>query len=362
MPIAPSFDDLLSQFQGEALSVRSTIQFLDGDMTTAQMHGTGAMADAAIRYSAQAFKATFLDGAEGDELTALVDDHLNIQRDPATAATVDATFARTSGGAGFTVPVGFVVGSVFDAAGNTVLYTTSAPAIFGAADNGPHTVSATANVLGKNGNSLAGTVTRIVTTPLPDSTLTVTNAGNAGGGNDEETDDELRVRARNFWITLRKGTLAALEFGALEVASVRTVKATENLSTGLTTIVVADSDGNSTAQMISDVETEEESWRAAGSIISVIGGTQLLVDLTGTMIFRDGSGADPVVYGPIVQAAITSRMAKLRQGEIVYLQAMSAAGIAVDPDVIEAIVFSFPSADLAPTSGQTPRAGAITLS
>lgn len=361
MPFAPSFNDLIAQFQGEALSVRSTIQFLDGDMTTAQMHGTGAMADASIRYAAQALKSTFLDGAEGDELTALVDDHYNIQRNPATAASCDATFARTSGGAGFTLNVGFVVGSEFDAAGNTVLFTLGTPVVFANADNGPHTATVNASVLGKSGNVLAGKLNRIVTSPKPDATLTVTNAANAGGGNDEESDPELRLRARNFWVTLRKGTIGALEFGALQVASVRTVKANEDQTSGVTTIVVADSDGNSTLQMVSDVETEEENWRAAGSTVSIVGGSQLAIDLTGVMVFRDGSGADATVYQPIVQAAITARLAKLRQGETVYLQAMSAAGIAVDPDVIEAIVWSVPASDVTPSSSQTPRAGTITL-
>jgi hypothetical protein len=360
MPVAPSFSDLLAQFEGQALAVRPTILFLDGDMTTAQMHGTGAMADAAIRYSAQGLKSTFLDGAEGDELTALVDDHFNLQRNPATASSVDATFTRTSGGAGFTLPVGYTIGSAYDAAGNTVLYTLSAPITFTAADNGPHTASADASVLGKSGNVGAGTVTRIVSAK-PDSTLVVTNASSAGGGNDQESDPDLRVRARNFFLTLRKGTLDALEFGARQVAAVRTVKASEDPTTGLVTVVVGDSDGNSTVQMVSDTETELENWRAAGSIISVVGATQLSIDMTATMVFRDGSGADATVYGPLVSAAIAARMAKLRQGERVYLQAMSSAGIAVDPDVIEAIVFSIPTIDVLPDVNQTPRAGAITL-
>jgi hypothetical protein len=360
MPVAPSFSDLLVQFEGEALAVRPTIQFLDGDMTTAQEHGTAAMADASIRYAAQGLKSTFLDGAEGEELTALVDDHLNIQRAPATAAAVDVTFTRTSGGAGFTLPVGYLVGSAYDAAGNTVVYTLSAPVTFTLADNGPHAASADASVLGKVGNVAAGLVNRIVSTK-PDATLVVTNASAAGGGNDAESDPDLRLRARTFWLTLRRGTLAALEFGARQVAAVRTVKASEDPSTGLVTIVVADSDGNSTAQMISDTEAEEENWRAAGSTVTVIGGTQIAIDLTGVMVFRAGSGADALVYQPLVEKAITSRLAKLRQGETVYLQAMSAAGIAVDPDVIEAIVFSLPSSDVIPSAEQTPRAGTITL-
>lgn len=359
MPVAPSFDDELGQFEAEALAVRPTIQFREGDMTQAQEHGSAAMADASIRYSAQSFKETFIDGAEGDALTALVDDHYNIQRNPATASTVDVSFTRTGNAAGST-PIGFAIASLFDAAGNTVQFTTNTAITWGASDHGPHVVTATASVLGKAGNVAAGLVTRLIDTPF-DTSIVVTNPAVAAGGNEQESDPELRVRARNFWVTLRRGTLAALEFGALQVSTVRVAKATENQSTGEVTLVVADSDGNSNAQMVSDTEAEIENWRAAGSLVAVFGGTQLAVDLTGTMVFRDGSGADASVYAPLVATAMSTRMAKLKQGEIGYLDAIKAAGIAVDPDIIEAILFTAPSANITPTTYQTIRAGTITL-
>jgi hypothetical protein len=69
-----------------------------------------AMADVVLRYAAQAFRDTFIDGAAGDALTALVDDHYNIQRDPATSSAVgDRAFARTSGGAGGTIAAGTTI-------------------------------------------------------------------------------------------------------------------------------------------------------------------------------------------------------------------------------------------------------------
>lgn len=359
MPVAPSFDDLLGQFEAEALAQRATLQFREGDIDTAQQHGAGAMADASIRYAAQAFKETFIDGAEGDALTALVDDHLNIQRSPATAASVDVTFTRTGNATG-TTAAGFTVGSVYDAAGNSVLFTTNTPIAWGASDHGPHIVTCTASALGAAGNVAAGTVTRLVSTPF-DASIVITNAAAASGGNEEEGDPELRDRARNFWLTLRRGTLAALEQGALTVASVRVARATEDPITGAVTVVVGDSSGNSNAQMVSDVETAEESWRAAGSNVTVIGATQLAINVTAVLVFRSGSGADPLVYAPLVQSAITARLAKYKQGEIVYMDSIKASAIAVSPDIIEALTISVPSGDVTPTASQTPRAGTITI-
>lgn len=364
-PIAPSFADLLAQYQAEAQLERPQLVFREGDLATAQEHGAGAMADASIRYSAQWFKQTFIDGAEGDVLTALVDDHLNLQRQEATESTVDVTFTRTGNAAG-TTPIGFTVATAIDASGATVAFTTNGSITWGASDHGPHTVTCTCSVLGSVGNVAIGSVTRIVDAPLPDNTIVCTNAAVGGGGNDQESDDELRLRARNFWLTLRRGTLAALEEGALQVASVRVAKAVEDLTTGIVTLVVGDSDGNSTAQMISDVEVTIEDWRAAGCNVVVLGATQLAVNLLGVLTFRDGSGGNSTVYGPLVVTAITARMKKFKQGERVYIDALKAAGIAVDPDVIEAITFTdvvsgLPQADIIPTATQTPRAGTVTI-
>lgn len=359
MPVAPSFDDLVAQFQAEALAQNGELAFNDGDVSEAQAHGAGAMADAAIRLTVQAFKETFIDGAKGDALTALVDDHLNIQRQPATYSQAAVTIARTSGGAGFTLSAGYVLGSTFDEAGNTVLFTLDADVTFGAADNGPHTGNVTAELTGRDGNVAIGAITRFVD-PKPDATLTVTNAAVAAGGNAEESDEELRVRARLFWQTLRRGTLAALEFGALQVASVRTVKASEDQDTGEVTVVVADSDGASTAQMVSDTEAELENWRSAGVTVVVLGGTVLEVDVTGVLVVNDG--VDAAALAPLCVAAIEARMRKQRQGEVLYLDSVKAAGIGVDPDAIDALVLSLPAANVTPTVTQTIRPGTVTIS
>lgn len=358
MPVAPSFDDMTAQYEAEALIVRPTLQFLEGDVTQAHQHGSAAMGDAVIRYTVQSFKATFLDGAQGDALTALMDDHLNIQRSLATASQATCALSRTGAGAGGTLPAGFVVGSQFDASGSSVLFTLDANVTFAPGDNGPHSASATAQNTGRTSNVGAGTITRIVDTPF-DSLITITNAAASGGGNDEEGDDDLRVRGRNFWQTLRRGTLAAIEFGALKVPSVRIARATEDATTGIVTLVVTDSDGNSTAQMVSDATTEIENWRAGGSIVTVIGGFPLVVNVAGQLVAKDG--VDTGVLGPVAALAVSGRMSKLRQGETLFIDSIKAAAISVDPDALEALQLSTPLADVVPAPGQVIRPGVITF-
>jgi len=358
VPVAPSFDDLLEQFIAEAQAQRATLKFNDGDITEAQAHGAGAMADAVLRYGAQAFRDTFVDGASGDALRALVDDHYNIQAEPATSAAITLRLVRTSGGAGGTIVAGTTFATAITADGSEVRFTLDAPLVVAAAANGPFDVAATCTVKGSVGNVAASTVTRIIDT-LFDATFSVTNPAAAGGGNEAETDDALRTRARSFWVTLRRGTLAAIEYGALQVSSVRIARATEDPDTGLVTLVVSDADGNSTAQMISDARAEVENWRAAGTIVTVIGGSPLLVDIIGTL--NVDIGIDASVLAPLCEAAAIARVKKQRQGELLYLDTIKAAAIAVDPDGINAITLTTPTDTIAPLPWQVVRPGTVSF-
>ena len=79
-------------------------------------------------------------------------------------------------------------------------------------------------------------------------------AAAAAGGANRETDDELVQRVRAKPLSYRRGTLAALEYGALTVAGVANAVATED-STGLVTIYVADASGSSNGTMTTNVTT-----------------------------------------------------------------------------------------------------------
>jgi uncharacterized phage protein gp47/JayE len=369
MPVADSFEDLLSIGQAEAQTRRPDLQYSDGDVTIAQLHAAAAMADAAIRFSSQAFRDTFIDGATGDALTDLVNDHLNIQRKAATAAQVTLSFSRSPGAAG-TIPAGTTVATLTTADGVQINFTLDA-AIAVDTSGGPFTGSATATEVGPDGNVASSTVQIIVDALFDD--FTVTNTAAAGGGNNEESDEELRKRARDFFATLRRGTLAALEEGALQVASVRVVSAIEDATTGQIQVRVSDSDGNSTAEMVADVEAELENWRCAGSNVTVVGGTQLAVDMTLRLIARDGF--DVAAAGPTIIDAVETRMNKLSTGETLFLDGVIAAAINVFADdvndvnlddsggssslIIGGTPQSGAAADVVPTSGQTIRPGTI---
>ncbi len=370
MAVADSFQDLLTQGQAEAQSRRPDLLFIEGDITVAQLHASASMADACERFAAQGFKETFIDGAEGDSLSALVDDHLNIQRTAATQSIVTADFSRVSSAAGAgTVFAGTTVATDFGPDGEEIQFTTDNDAVFGGAALGPISVTATASEAGRDGNVAVAEITRIIDS-IFDSSITVTNPAASGGGNDEESDPELRERARNFFVTLRRGTLASLEFGAKnDVAEVRFARAVEDLTTGLVTVTVSDSDGNSTAQMVNDTILVLEDFRCAGTTVSVVGGTQVLVDLV-IEVTDSIAGFDVAAAEADLIDAVEARINKLDPEEDLFLDSLIAAIIAVFPDEIFNVTFTSitltpggaqPIQDIIASAAQVLRSGSISF-
>lgn len=365
MPIAPSFDDLVIDGQSEMQARRPDLQFNEGDVALAIVHGGAAMADRTIGYAAELFKATFLDLAESTDLDTLAYDRYNLVRVPATSAQVTLTFARTSGGAAGVIPAGTQVNTVQTVGNTQISFTTDALVNVPLADNGPFTVAATALVSGSSGNVAAATLTEVGA--LFD-TFTVTNAAAAAGGNSAESDTNLRQRCRAFYQTLRRGTADALEFGAKQVASVRFVSVVEDLS-GYVTVVVSDQDGNSTVEMVSDVETELEEWRCAGVPVTVEGGTPYEIDLALTLDVDDGF--DVTVASADIISAIEAKLDNTSPGDTVTLHEIIAAIIGLFPNDIRKVNFISiyansgalsTSADITPTlSYQKIKSGTITV-
>lgn len=333
--IAPSFDDLIAVGKAEAQTLRPDLQIGDGDVTEAMLHGSGAQADFVVGYAASGFRETFLDGAKGSALTARVADRESITRNEASAAQVTARFTRTSSGAGGSIPIGTRIGSNPDPDGEQIIYTTNAAVVVAAANNGPFDVLATCTEDGSRGNAAAGKVTNLLKS-LFDTSFTVTNPAVAAGGNEEESDDALRSRARSFYSTLRRATLPALEQGALTVPSVAIATASEDPNIGLVTVEVTDSSGGSTLQMVSDVQYALRGYRGAGPPVQVVGGTAFTVDLT-IIIAAYRPGFDVPANATLIANAITTRMNKLGAREILYLQEIQAAAISVAPDDVRRV-------------------------
>lgn len=358
MSVAPSFQDLYDLGKAEALVRRPDLSVAEGDVSDMFLAGAAAMADRLIGWAADRIRATYLDGASGDDLTTLADDHWSVQRRFAVQAVGQVTFNRATAAAGAgTIAAGSLVATQRDANGQEVRYYTDSSVSYGAAETGNKTVNCTAEFGGKAGNVAAAKVTRIVTNQW-DTSLTVTNASPMAGGAEAETDDQLRDRVRGLLTTLRRGTLKALEVGALQVETVQVATVVEEtdgnlVPTGIVTVYISDASGSSNPTMINDVKAELENWRAAGSVVNVVGGTLLIQPVVIQLTVKAGVNTNSLVDD--VKAAIVARLDRLGIGERLYVTNIRSAAIAVDPDNILEVAVVTPAVDVQPAGNQLLR-------
>jgi uncharacterized phage protein gp47/JayE len=161
-----------------------------------------------------------LDDADLDELVKIV----GISRDPGTEATGTVTFSTQS--AATTIPAGTSVGLQPDTDGSFLEFTTDEQVSTG---SGTTTVQAdiTATEVGTEYNVGSGTITYLPNPP--NGVQSAVNNASTSGGENEETNDELRERAKNaIFETSGGGTVQGIiGFIESEVAGVSEVTVEE---------------------------------------------------------------------------------------------------------------------------------------
>ena len=350
----------------------------EGDVVDMLLAAGAAMADRTDQENSQGFKKTFVDGAESDDLTTLSDDHYDIDRQDATSSTATVEFSRPSAGGsepGGTISAGFEVATPVDAVGEDVRFVTDADVVFALAELGPKSIGVTSIVAGPDNNvETVGGISRMIDVPF-DLSMAVVSTTVAAGGNLEETDPEVRLRIRDRPATLARATKAALKQGALTVSEVRVASVVEDTVTGIVTVNVSDTDGNSNAQMINDVIIALEDWRAYGIPVTVTGGVRILTDMTLQLKLADGAALAGLTT-PVIDS-VTGEINKLVQGGVLYDTLYIAAAKNVAPDLIDDVTITALTVnavaqtigdvqgsgtnDYTPASNELIRAGSITV-
>jgi len=312
---------------------------------------TSLMGEEISAQLAQCLLDSFSDTAQGDALDRLAGDRYGLTRLGATPSTVSLTFTRPTfaGGAG-SIPAGTRVQTNAGAQ-----FAVDTDLAFGGTDL-THVVNATALVVGPDSNVAPGQITTIVDAVF-DGTITVTNPSWSAGGTDPETDPAFRGRIREFFATLRRGTLGAIEFGARQVAGVAVATAIEidnSMSgdpAGAVELIIADANGNASGGMIQQVKDTELLWRAAGIPVFVSGGTVVNQPVTWNLDVESGFGQQAVLSQI---AAVTVAVAQfLAPGETLRRSTLIAAAHTVPGAVITDGALVNPIVDVVPATNST---------
>lgn len=351
MPVLPTFDELYAAAKAEMQSRNPRLtDFAEGSNADAVAGASAVLADEVIAVAVDQFADQFVDTASGDALDALATDRFALSRKAASAAVGSLTFTRSAG-----VPTGVIniaMGTVCKAEvdGDEVTFTTD---ISTQIPDGDSTVdvSATCTETGSAGNVAAGVIDEVVSVVADDPDITVTNAARFTGGAAEETDPRFRDRIRRYYTTLRRGTVAALEAGALTVAGCEFAVVDESHMApddgGYVSVFIGDPDARASDELVDLVQTELEDWRAAGIWVVVDACEREEIALAVTISVLRGS--DLSTIRDDVEENILAYIDALGPGATLRLARVQAAAIHVSPDVVDAAVTT-PAADYAPTA------------
>lgn len=310
---------------------------------------------------AERFRASFLDTATGPALDRLVNDRYNTVRQAATAAIVELEFTRATSVGDLTIPAGTTV----QTEDQTVRFATDRDLeIPDGSSIG--TVRATSSALGADQRVEDSTLIEL-SGGAPEADLAVTNPERSAGGNDRETDGELRARVRGIFVNARRATLSALVQGALEVEQVRTAAAYEatddfGCPAGAVTVVIADNAGHSNAALEAEVEEELEEWRAAGVSVDVIGGVRTERDISVFVVFESGTSTEAALLN--VRRAIVATVNRLSpRSEDTVEEAIAAARSILTQGIIESAARTVPRVIgvtvTAPAATEVPELGEV---
>ena len=293
----------------------------DGSTWNLNLRGASAMGAEVYFQTVDRFTGTFLNTATSEALSRWVADRYGITRFGATTGVVTLTFTRGITVAPLTIPAGTVV---TDAQG-TVKFSTDID-IELAIGITTGTVEATSTGAGRD--QVAGEQTlQTIEGTLPAADLTVDNLQRAAGGNDEESDFELRARARGIFVNARRGTLSAIRQGTFEVPQVRNAAVFEfrqpnGCQTGIVGIVISDQSGNCNDTLVALVTTTLDEWRGAGIQVVVSSAIPRLESISVRPFYEVGA-ATPAIR-QIIQQTIVAR--------VNTLQANASSSIAEAPE------------------------------
>ena len=350
-------NELLTRAEAQPYAQRLSAEQIYTEGSDINLIGAGAsvMAEEVMRQLGSEINDLTLDGASGEALDRWVSDRYSteIVRKTASPSVGVLQFSRSSVAAG---AVTFLAGSVVRNSGGT-RFKTLADVAFGPADLGPFTANAQAVEAGTSGNVPANTITSFVTAPT-DATIMVTNPAIFAGGSATETDEVFRARARLFWQQARRGTLGAIEFGALTVPGVAQATAEEQLSTlgvpnGFVNLYIADSNGQSNTSLNELVEIALLEYRAGGIVPSIVGSVPTYVAINLSLSYS--SGVDSAAAFASVRSTVVARVNALAPGETLRTSLLVEAARSIDGVIVSDSAIVLPAGDVVPEAGELLR-------
>lgn len=383
----PTFGDYFRIARDEVLTKNGNLSVSavnrDGSDVNILMASAAAMADQATTQLVGVQNALYIQSASGQDLDRLVFDRYGLFRKPASSSlgSVEFTTATTNPSA-FAIPSGTLLQTV-----DGIQFATTIDSVFNSGTSGPLTVAVQSVLAGANQQAKANSITSIISGLVGSpSNLTVNNQLATAGADDAETDDSLRSRAQQFFQTVRRGTLAALEEGALAVPGVTKATAIEVLDTAgrparFVQLIISDAftnalvgiDNTSPSKLKYDAQSQQlaftvfnalEDVRAAGVYIDVRVAQVIFQPISLGLQFVAGVNADDVAQN--ARVAIVNFVNNLSPNQPMLISSLVSVLQTINGLLLNGNIIVSPPGDIIPQTLQVIRTtlgivGAVSL-
>lgn len=331
--------------------------------------GGVAMADEVTGALIDVCRGQFLDSSEGEVLEKLVFDRYTLTKKPASPSLGTAKFTLTTANpTAFTIFAGTTLST-----SDGIQFITLVDTTFPVGITGPIYVQIRSVLAGFNQQARKNSITNITGTVTgAPADLAVTNEVATAGADDRESDDSLRDRARRFWTTSQRGTLSAIERGALAVPGVTKANAieaidstgrpgrwvqlliTDRFTTALVTINQTSAAYDAQAQSLAkQVFFSLAEFRCGGLYVQVVVAQVVLLQVRLDLTFS--ADADPVTTAERARAAIVNYTNGLNPGDSFVPEDAVAELEAVNGLIITGNEIAVPAGEVVPRAMQAIR-------
>lgn len=373
MPDFPDFNELFRVERDEVLArqAKLSLEAVERDGTDANvlLAAAAAAGDEVVAQLVAVCAAQYIDSAQDTALDKLVFDRYGLVRKPASPAIGSVQFRTTVAcPATFTIPVGTVVQTP-----DGIQFVTTGAVIFLIGSTGPVVATVRSVLAGASQQAQSNTITSVVS-PIPGqpTDLTVNNPLATAGADDAEIDADLRDRARRFFVTARRGTLSALEQGALAVPGVRRATAIEVIDVlgrpaRVVELVIADGFTDALVQQNTNppsYQAQSQSLsqtvfnglldvRAGGIFVQVFVAQVVIQPIVLNLTFAAGVDANFVAL--MARATVVATVNSLRPGETLLVANLLNALRSVPGLVYTGNEIDLPAGDVVPRALQVLR-------
>lgn len=190
----------------------------------------------------------------------------------------------------------------------------------------------------------------------------VTNVVEFNGGAGEETDEELRERAKHALAGLGKGTSVALRSALLKIAGVIDAIVLDiNRGIGTADIIVVTADIPPSTALRNEISAAIRDTKSAGIDVGTIYPTINAQNISVTLTHTVSGAVIPDDYINKAGNAIVTYCSELSVGDVLIISQLERAiGNAID-DIDVDIIVTTPSANTVPSSTQVIRHNTITI-